>query len=337
MSDLVLYLGITGVGYALGAQLRNVKDKLSWTGKIQTVALIVLIVLMGTRMGANEEITANLSTIGISAFFMTVAVLISSIGAVYITRKLLGIDKVGKLVEKKAAEVRLDGVGVIEDAGTASGGDAAEGGKGFDKMTFIIVGAVAAGMLIGYFIVRSVFAGNMDSFDSMSSLGIKVGLCILLIFVGMDLGLEGTVVDNFKSVGLRILVIPVAVIVGTLVASFAMSFVLDLSVKESLAIGAGFGWYSLAPGIIMDAGYMTASAISFLHNVMRELFAILFIPVVAKKIGYVETVGMPGAAAMDVCLPIVERATRSEIAVYSFISGAVLSILVPVLVPIFIG
>ncbi len=331
MSDLVLYLGITAVGYVLGAQLRTVKDKLSWTGKVQTLALIVLIVLMGTRMGANEEITANLSTIGISAFFMTVAVLIGSIGAVYITRKLLGIDKFGKLVGKTSNEVKLDGVG-----GTAVPNDQ-DAGKGFDKMTFIIVGAVIAGMLIGYFIIRSLFADNMASFDGMSSLGIKLGLCLLLIFVGMDLGIEGTVIDNFKSVGLRILVIPVAVIVGTLVASFVMSFVLDLSMKEALAIGAGFGWYSLAPGIIMDAGYMTASAISFLHNVMRELFAILFIPVVAKKIGFVETVGMPGAAAMDVCLPIVERATRSEIAVYSFISGAILSILVPVLVPIFIG
>ena len=46
---------------------------------------------------------------------------------------------------------------------------------------------------------------------------------------------------------------------------------------------------------------------------------------------------MPGAAAMDVCLPIVEKATRSDIAVYSFVSGVILSILVPVLVPVIIG
>ena len=112
---------------------------------------------------------------------------------------------------------------------------------------------------------------------------------------------------------------------------------MGLSLKEALAVGAGFGWYTLAPGIIMEAGYITASAISFLHNVMRELFSILFIPLVAQKIGYIETTGMPGAAAMDVCLPIVEKATRSDIAVYSFVSGVILSILVPVLVPVIIG
>ena len=87
----------------------------------------------------------------------------------------------------------------------------------------------------------------------------------------------------------------------------------------------------------MEAGYLTASAVSFLHNVMRELLSIVFIPLIAKKIGYIETTGMPGAAAMDVCLPIVEKSTRSDIAVYSFVSGVVLSILVPVFVPLIIG
>ena len=34
---------------------------------------------------------------------------------------------------------------------------------------------------------------------------------------------------------------------------------------------------------------------------------------------------------MDVCLPVVEKSTRGDIAVYSFISGLTLSIAVPVL------
>ena len=46
---------------------------------------------------------------------------------------------------------------------------------------------------------------------------------------------------------------------------------------------------------------------------------------------------MPGSAAMDVCLPIVEKSTRSDIAVYSFVSGVILSTAVPILVPLIIG
>lgn len=153
----------------------------------------------------------------------------------------------------------------------------------------------------------------------------------------MDLGLDGTVIANFRRVGLRILAFPAAVIIGTLIGALAVCPLLALSLRECLAVGCGFGWYTLAPGIIMEAGHLTASAVSFLHNVMRELFSIILIPLVAKKIGYIETTGMPGAAAMDVCLPIVEKSTRSDIAVYSFVSGVIMSILVPVLVPLMIG
>ena len=64
--------------------------------------------------------------------------------------------------------------------------------------------------------------------------------------------------------------------------------------------------------------------------------AIILIPGVARKIGYVESVTLPGASAMDVCLPIVVRATSGNTAVYSFISGTVLSFMVPVLVPLFV-
>lgn len=70
---------------------------------------------------------------------------------------------------------------------------------------------------------------------------------------------------------------------------------------------------------------------------MREMFGIILIPIVAKYIGFIEATSLPGAAAMDVCLPIVERATAPNITIYSFVSGVSLSIAVPILVPLIIG
>lgn len=334
MADLVLYLGITALGYFFGSKLRNKKEKLFWTGKVQMTALMVLVLCMGARMGSNKEITENLSTIGLSAFFMTVLIMAFSVAAISVTRKILKIDRYGRLEEAISASenVRLETlteeVHYIEDQ---------EKKQSVNTMTIIILVSVTVGMLLGYFVVREAFAANMAAFDHAAGLAIKIGLCMLLVFVGLDLGLEGTVIANFKTVGLRVLAIPLAVVIGTLAASFISSLFLDLSTREALAIGAGLGWYTFAPGIIMEAGHMTASAVCFLHNVMREMFAILLIPVVAKKLGYVEAVGLPGSAAMDVCLPIIEKATQSDIAVYSFVSGAILSTLVPILVPIIIG
>lgn len=337
-----MYLGITLVGYFIGSRIRGYKEKLFWTGKVQTAAITCLVLVMGMRMGSNSEITENLSTIGISAFVITLTTMVCSVAAIFGARKLMGIDKQGRLSEKEADLSLLDNLdandGKIDEAKVSSGKPEEENQKsGINMMTVLIVAAVAAGMLVGYFVIRSAFAGNMESFDRMAGLGIKVGLCLLLVFVGIDLGLEGTVVENFRKVGLRIMVFPAVVVASTLIGASVSGMLLGLSFKEAAAVGAGFGWYSLAPGIIMEAGYLTASAVSFLHNVMRELFSILLIPLVAQKIGYIETTGMPGAAAMDVCLPIVEKSTRSDIAVYSFVSGVTLSILVPVLVPLILG
>lgn len=332
MADLVLYLGITLVGYYIGSRIRDYKEKLLWTGKVQTVAITCLVLLMGMRMGSNSEITENLSTIGVSAFVITLVTMIFSIGSIFITRKLMRIDKYGRL-----PSLDNEKMGISDDEAADEAVLEEEKKGGINLMTVLIVIAVAVGMLIGYFVIRSAFEGNMESFENMAGLGIKIGLCLLLVFVGIDLGLDGTVVENFKRVGIRILAFPAAVAIGTLVGAGISGMLMGLSIKESLAVGAGFGWYTLAPGIIMEAGYITASAVSFLHNVMRELLSILFIPLVAQKIGYIETTGMPGAAAMDVCLPIVEKSTRSDIAVYSFVSGVILSIVVPVLVPVIIG
>lgn len=341
MSDLILYLGITAAGYFIGSRINEYKDKFFWTGKVQTVAITCLVLLMGMRMGSNREITENLKTIGITAFVITIASMVLSVAAITLARKVIRIDRYGRLMStnKKAStdSQKKDAFEEIEETAEAIETEEENKKGGINVMTLLILGAASAGMLIGYFVIRSAFQENMESFDNMAGLGIKIGLCLLLVFVGIDLGLEGTVLGNFKKVGFRILVFPVVVVIATLVGSSVSGMLLGLSLKEAAAIGAGFGWYTLAPGIIMEAGYLTASAVSFLHNVMRELFSILFIPLVAQKIGYIETTGMPGAAAMDVCLPIVEKSTRSDIAVYSFVSGVFLSILVPVLVPLIIG
>ena len=115
-----------------------------------------------------------------------------------------------------------------------------------------------------------------------------------------------------------------------------VSLFLPRPARESMAVSAGFGWYTLAP-VILSEYNAQVSAISFMYNVMREMLGIVLIPLVAKYIGYVECTSLPGAAAMDVCLPIVEKATAPNITIYSFVSGLILSISVPILVPLLVG
>ncbi len=337
MFDIVLYLGMCVIGYVIAIPLRKHKEKLSWIGMAQTVAVLLLVFTMGSRIGANEEIIKNLSTYGVYAFLFTIITMTLSIIAVIFARKLLGIDRYG-LMAKANTEKGIDTGLILDNEKGVTVSITEENQKKestFDPMTLMIIGIVTLGILSGYFVFRNIF-GGFNQFNSIAATAISIELCILLIFVGIDTGLSGEIIDNFKMVGLRALAIPLAVVIGTMAGAVVMGLILPLSMKEALGIGAGFGWYSLAPALIMDAGMLSAGAISFMHNVMRELFGIILIPIVAKKIGYVETVALPGAAAMDVCLPIVVRSTSNNIAIYSFISGVVLTIVVPILVPLVI-
>ncbi|MBQ1484315.1 MAG: lysine exporter LysO family protein [Eubacterium sp.] len=335
MSDLIAYLIAVVAGYALGALLRKKKDRLGFVSGIQSWAVLFLVFSMGMRMGANPEVINNLKSIGLYSLFITLIILVCSVAAMSFTRRLLGFDRYGFPIKKKRAASG-------EGPGQASGGEEAEtpaeadngGGKPkVDKMTLIILFAVFLGLMTGGFIIPRI-TSDLEWFDGFASHIISIGLCVLLWFVGLDLGLEGTVFGNSRESGLKVFIFPVATIVGTMIGAAICGLILPLSMKDSLLIGAGFGWYSLAPGMIIEAGLVTTSAISFMHNVMRELLSVVLMPIVARRIGYIETFSMPGAASMDVCLPIVERATNGQTAVYSFINGLILSFVVPVLIQV---
>lgn len=193
-------------------------------------------------------------------------------------------------------------------------------------MTKWIIGAVLGGILAGYFFIPETLAAYSGSV-------ITVGLCLILFLVGVDMGKQGNVWQDIKAAGFKVLLIPVAVAVGTVGFAAIGSIFLPLTVRETMAASAGLGWYSLAP-MLLSPYSATLSAIAFLSNVMREVGSILLIPVVARRLGFIECVSLPGAAAMDTVLPVVVGATHERITIYSFVSGVILSFAVPVLVPL---
>ena len=196
-------------------------------------------------------------------------------------------------------------------------------------MTKLIIGAVIGGMLLGRFVLPAALVAHCGTF-------INVGLCLILFLVGVDMGRQGTVWQDIKEAGFKVLLIPVAVALGTLAAAAVAGLFLPMTVKDAMAASAGFGWYSLAPMLLADYS-ASVSAVAFLSNVMREVLAIILIPVVAKHVGFVECVSLPGAAAMDTVLPVVVKSTDERITIYSFVSGVTLSFAVPVLVPFIIS
>lgn len=196
-------------------------------------------------------------------------------------------------------------------------------------MSLSIILTVVAGILSGLFIFPDVFAEHIG-------LVIDIGLCLLLFFVGMDIGRNKDILNQIKAKGYKILLVPLGVALGSIVGSIIGGFALGLPINESSAIGAGFGWYSLS-AILLSKYSAEIGALAFITNVCREVIALISIPYIAKYIGKLEAIAPAGATAMDTSLPIISKATDGNTAVISFITGVVLSTLVPILVPILIS
>ncbi len=196
-------------------------------------------------------------------------------------------------------------------------------------MTKIIMCSVVGGILVGLLLIP-------ESMLNYTGYLIDGGLVLLLLLVGLDIGTQSGIRKEIKKMGIAILIVPLMTAIGSIGGGMVAGFLLKMPVKESAAVGAGFGWYSFSAIALAD--YSTElGAIAFLSNVIRELLAILLIPFIALKIGYLEAIAPAGATAMDTTLPIISRNTESKIAIYAFISGCLLSMLVPVLVPLIIS
>ncbi|NLD19846.1 MAG: lysine exporter LysO family protein [Clostridiales bacterium] len=325
MKLLILYWSFMAGAYIAASKLRSKSEKFSFVSPAMMITIYVMVLIMGLRMGTNKQITDNLGTIGIQSLVITIITIAGSMVAIFAVRKVLKIDRYGRLERSKEEE----------DGGLAE----PEEDKLDLKSTIIILALVVLGMVAGHLAAVVMTGSALEQFDQYSNISLVVLLTVLLTLVGFDLGLSGTVAANLKSVGFKAFAFPFAAVLGTLLLGTICCFFFGFTIKEGIAICAGFGWYTYAPNVIAAAGtqYTIASAVSFMHNVIRETAGLVFIPLIAKKIGYLEATGVPGVAAMDVCMPIVERSCRPDTVVYSFAIGFLMCIVTSTLVPVVMG
>lgn len=330
---LILYWSIMLACYFAASRLRGKAERFGFLNPAMTAIIAALVFIMGLEMGSDEDVTSSLGTIGLQAVLVTVIAVGGSVVFVALGRKIFRLDRFGLPVSAAAAERFPDQIPEQEPAAEE------EKASGDLTMTLLILGFVAVGMICGYFFIPRFVTGEtaMETFQSVCGDLLMAGVCLLLGVIGFSLGLTGEIVEHLKHVGVKVIVIPLLAIAGSLAGGALYGCLSSLTVKESMAVSAGFGWYTLAPGIMTEAGHTVAGAVSFLHNVMREVLGIIGVPMFARVFGYLECTAVPGVCAMDICLPIVEKSTRSDIIVYSFMTGLFMCIAVPVLVPLLMG
>ncbi len=197
------------------------------------------------------------------------------------------------------------------------------------KNSFIMLSVFIAGILIGVFSLfpQAVMKHNADLY----------ALYCLMLLVGIAIGSDiVTAWKLLKRLHIRIIMVPLAVIVGTYAGVSLLSLCIpSLSLKESLAVGSGFGYYSLSSILISRISSESLGMIALLSNIIRELITVIAAPVFVRFFGKLSPIVSGGATSMDTTLPIIARFSGKEYATISVFSGTILTMLVPFLVTLF--
>ncbi len=197
------------------------------------------------------------------------------------------------------------------------------------KGSLIIVGFFVLGALCGVYklIPTDLVTDSQISFYA---------LCALMFSVGISVGNDPQTLRNFRSLNPRLIFLPIMTILGTLAGSAAVSLILThRSLTDCLAIGSGFGYYSLSSIFITEYKGAELGTIALLANISREILTLLGAPLLVRWFGNLAPISAGGATTMDTTLPIITRTAGQQFMVISIFHGFVVDFSVPFLVTFF--
>lgn len=196
------------------------------------------------------------------------------------------------------------------------------------KGSLIILSFFATGLLLGIFrwLPAEVVQYNISFYV----------LCLLMFSVGISIGNDTTSLRQFRNLNPRVVFLPLMTIAGTLAGVMLVSLLLDRrSMAECLAVGSGFGYYSLSGILITQYKGIELGTIALLSNIIREVITLLLAPWMVKYFGKLAPISAGGATTMDTTFPVIIRYSGKNYAIVSIYHGFVLDFTVPFLVTFF--
>jgi uncharacterized membrane protein YbjE (DUF340 family) len=196
------------------------------------------------------------------------------------------------------------------------------------KGSLIIVAFFVLGILVGLFGLIPA-----DLFDSRFS---YYALCLLMFCVGLGIGKDPDILTSFRRLNPRLAFLPLMTAAGTLAGVAVVSLLLPhRTVADCLAVGSGFGYYSLSSIFITEYKGAELGTVALVANIMREICALLLAPLLVRYFGRLAPISVGGATTMDTTLPIITRCSGEEYVIVAIYHGCVMDFSVPFLVTLF--
>ena len=183
------------------------------------------------------------------------------------------------------------------------------------KGSLVVVAFFCAGCMIG--------AVNNFQYD-MHSVSMYV-LYALMLQVGISIGSNKKLKELIKSLRLKMLLVPIATITGTLLFSALASLLLS-----HWSVFTQFKEPSIGLQLATELG-----TIALLANIFREMMALLGAPLIRKYFGQLAPISAAGVNSMDVLLPSITRYSGKDMIPLAIFHGILIDMSVPVFVSFF--
>lgn len=193
-------------------------------------------------------------------------------------------------------------------------------------------------LIIIAFFILGILCGLMHWLPDLNAYGNVsfLTLCALLFCVGVTVGNNTELLKSFRQLDSRLMLLPLMTIFGTLTATAVASIGLPgRSLTDCLAVGSGFGYYSLSSILITQYRGPELGTVALLANIIREVFTLLGAPLLVRYFGPLAPISSGGATTMDTTLPIITRCSGQDFVILSLFHGFLVDFSVPFLVTLF--
>lgn len=198
------------------------------------------------------------------------------------------------------------------------------------KGSIVIVSFFVAGVLIGKAGIIPLSGASADY--------TKYALYLLMFLVGASLGADGRLGQMFRSLGPKTLFVPAATITGTLAFSALAALLISrYSIYDCMAVGSGFGYYSLSSVFITQYKGAELGTVALMANIFREILTLLAAPLLVRFFSPLAPICAGGATTMDTTLGVITRFSGREYVFTAIFHGAAVDFTVPFLVTFFCG
>ena len=262
--------------------------------------IYVILALMGLSLAALDNLGSNLQTILLYTVTFFVCLSICNLMALPAIDKLLPLK-----TDSSKKKLPLSSM-AMESA----------------KLILVVGSGLIAGLVLPI---------GLDWVDTAS----EWILFVLLFFIGIQLRNSGLTLRQIL-LNKHGMVIAITIIITSMLGGIIAAYILDIPLFKALAMSSGFGWYSLAGILMGDAFGPVYGGASFMLELLRELVALVLIPVLIRSYPCT-SIGYAGATAMDFTLPVIQTTGGVRCVPIAIVSGFILSLLVPILMLFFVS